>query len=548
MRETNDRAPGSTSRTKEVSSGLELYSGEWNDRQLIHLLRRTLFGVKKEDLTAFQGLTLQQTVDLLVATSPIPNPPVNDYNYAPEGITDPTIPAGQTWTEAAFAGDIEGQRVISLKNWCIRSMLTQPATIHEKMTFFWHNLLATQSWDVYFAKSSYRYLVTLRQFALGNYKAFIRAITTDPSVLIYLNGTFSRKEAPDENYARELQELFCIGKGPGSQYTEADVQNAARVLTGWAYNWQSYNNPGPVQSYFRSEWHDTADKQFSSFYKNKVITGKTGAAGVEELDELLNMIFDTDEMPRYVCRRLYTFFVYPEISPAAEQNVIEPLAIFFRNSNFEILPTLKVLLSSAHFFDEAHWGAMIKSPLDHMIGLWRTMGVTNPYGGDLYKTFKFHSSLLWNMASMGLEIGDPPNVAGWAAYYQAPQFDKSWITTDTITKRAQINDSFLYWGLWGNPLNKADLIAFVKKLSNPADPNIVLMESAQLLLGIAISNEVLASLKIILLSGQQNDVYWSTAWNNHIYNPGNDVNKAIVVNRLQQVFQRLLQFGEFSLM
>ena len=149
---------------------------------------------------------------------------------------------------------------------------------------------------------------------------------------------------------------------------------------------------------------------------------------------------------------------------------------------------------------------------------------------------------------MGLEIGDPPNVAGWAAYYQAPQFDKSWITTDTITKRAQINDSFLYWGLWGDPINRADLISFVKQVSNPADPNILLTELAQLLLGIGISDEVLASLKSILLSGQQDDIYWTTAWIDHTYNPGNEVNKAIVLTRLQQMFQRLFQLGEFTLM
>lgn len=537
-----------SSRTKEVTSGLEPYSGEWTENQVIHLLRRTLFGVKMEELHAFSALSLKQAVDLLVTVSPVPGPPVNDYHYPPDGAVDPTVPAGQSWIEAAFAGDKEGLRITSLKNWFIRNMLTQQTTIHEKMTFFWHSLLATQSWDIYFAKSSYRYLVTLREHALGNYKALIKAITIDPSMLIFLNGNSNKKEAPDENYARELQELFCVGKGPGSKYTEGDVQMAARVLTGWVYNWQTYSNPGPVQSSFKPERHDVTDKGFSSFYNNKVIVGKSGADGASELDELLDMIFNTDEMPRYICRRLYTFFVYPEITSSAEQNVIEPLAVIFRNNNFEIAPTLKTLLKSAHFFDAAHSGAIIKSPLDHMIGLWRTMGVTNPYAGDLYKNSKFLSGLLWNMASMGLEIGDPPNVAGWAAYYQVPQLDKSWITTDTITKRAQINDSFLYWGLWGDPLSKADLISFVKQVSNPADPNILLTESVQLLLGIGISDEVLASLKNILLSGQQNDIYWTTAWIDHTYNPGNEVNRAIVTTRLQQMFQRLLQLGEFTLM
>ena len=133
------------------------------------------------------------------------------------------------------------------------------------MLLFWHNLLATESWGIFIAKTSYQYFELLRRHAFGNFKTLIREITLDPAMLIYLNGTRNQKEAPDENYARELQELFCIGKGPNSGYTEEDVQAAARVLTGWRHSWKEVNSQGPVSSFFQADRHDTSDKQFSDF-------------------------------------------------------------------------------------------------------------------------------------------------------------------------------------------------------------------------------------------------------------------------------------------
>lgn len=115
---------------------------------------------------------------------------------------------------------------------------------------FWHNLLVTQSWDVFVSKASYQYFDLLHRMAFGNYKTFIKAITLDPAMLLFLNGAFNQKDAPDENYGRELQELFCVGKGPDSNYTEEDVRAAARVLTGWTLREEDFTSEGPVDEVF----------------------------------------------------------------------------------------------------------------------------------------------------------------------------------------------------------------------------------------------------------------------------------------------------------
>lgn len=537
-------------RKSPVSGGLEPYTGVWSEKQIAHLLRRCLFGVTKNNLSEFKALSIEEAVDRLLQTSPTPPVPVNNYDNTEEGIKDPHVGFGETWTTAPHAGDTEAQRIISLKGWHIHNIINQESTIHEKMIFFWHNLLPTLSWDVYIGKTSYVYSEMLRRNALGNYKTLIRELTTDPCMLIFLNGTRNVKEAPDENYGRELQELFCIGKGPDSKYTEGDVQAAARVLTGWSVDWTKYNNSGAFTSYFNSQTHDTNSKQFSAFYGNRIISGKTGASGADELEELLDMVVEHEETARYICRKLYSFFVFSEIDDQTETEIIRPLALIFKNSNYEIKPVLKVLLESAHFYDISNHGAIIKNPLDHTIGLWRTLGMRSPDPDNALLNYQIYSSLLWHMANMGLEVSDPPNVAGWPAYYQAPQFDKSWITTNTITARALTSDSMIFWGFWiSQELQiNVDLIAFVKQLDNPDDPVELIRESVLLLLGIEPAENDLKNLKSILLSGQESDIYWGIAWSAYINNPGNDEYKLIVENRLKATFQRLLQAAEYHLM
>ena len=536
------------SRTK-LKSGVETFTGEWTDAARMHLLKRTMFGPTKSELRSVQALGMQETVDLLLTEVPLTDTPINNYNDPSEGVVDPNTGFGQSWIEAPYDNEYEGRKILSLKGWIIKNMMQSPLSMHHKLTFFWHNLLVTQFWDIFQAKASYQYYLLLHQHAFGNFKTLIKEITRDPAMLIYLNGARNNKEAPDENYARELQELFCIGKGPDSGYTEADVQAAARVLTGWTVDGSTLWERGKPASGFYPPFHETANKQFSEFYDQTEIAGKSGEAGAEELDDLLDMIFNNEETARYICRRLYNFFVYPEIDEETEINVIRPLAQVFRDGNYEIKPVLDSLLKSAHFHDEGNYGVMIKNPIDFLLSTVRTVGNDFFEGTDLLREHRTLNSLIYWGSVLGMEIGDPPSVAGWPAYYQTPQFDKSWITTDSITKRAQLTDMSNYAFYASSTIfYEVDLIRFVSEFETPEDPNELIAEASILMHGIPLGEKSVQTLKSILLAGQQEDYHWRFAWNDHVTRPDNPTLRNVVENRLRATFQALMQQGEFHLM
>ncbi|MCF1752961.1 DUF1800 domain-containing protein [Mariniradius sediminis] len=538
----------SNARLQFVTTGLEPFSGQLTDRHIAHLLKRTLFGMKMEDIRRHRGRSIDAILNEILVVNQNIGTPINNYNDAGEGVIDPVVPLGASFVEAPFHQDIEGERIISMKTWLLGRILSSTPTIQEKMLLFWWNFLPIKLWDVFVAKSGYRYIKMLYRNSLGNFKTLIKELTMDPAMLVFLSGAFNNKDTPDENYAREIQELFCIGKGPGAGYQESDVQATARVLTGWTVDWNSIHRAGEPVSYFNPEMHHTGNKQFSAFYGNRLITGKTGAAGAGELDELLDMIFGTEECAKHISRKLYAFFVATEISENAEANVIAPMANLIRQNNYNILPALRALLSSAHFFHPEVMGAMIKTPIDHTIGLWRTFEM--PRAASASAERSFYSSMLWQMSGIGLEIGDPPNVAGWTPYYQVPMYDKLWINTDSITKRALSSDSMVYWGFWiGNGVEiPADLIEYVKTFDTPEDPNALVRQVALLNMGIELTDTQVDFIKKILLNGQDQDYYWTGAWLTFMAEPGNQEKKNIVVNRLKPAFQVMLQLAEAQLM
>ena len=333
-------APVLKSLNKISYGGLDTYKGNWGDPQLLHLIRRTLFGVSQKDYNFFSGKNLQQCLDVLLTQSPEPPPPVNDYND--ETFTDPEVPFGKTWVYASF-GDPEGpqddKRVTNLKEWWVNLMMHQDHSLTEKMTLFWSNHLAAQMFLMKDARLDYGYVALLRSHSLGNFKKLVREVTTNPGMLEYLNGNVNTAAAPNENYARELQELFTVGKGADSHYTESDVKEAARVLTGW----QDDDKPegGGILPVFNAALHDEGNKQFSAFYEHTVIKGKKGQEGKTETDELIDMIFKQRETAKYVCRNLYRWFIYYDIDKTIEGDIIEPLADVFIKNNFEIKPVLK---------------------------------------------------------------------------------------------------------------------------------------------------------------------------------------------------------------
>lgn len=516
------------------------YSGPFGKTELIHLLKRATFGAKRSDITALSGKTLNQVVDLLLQAEPDPLPPINTYNDG--SYTDPNVPPGLSWVAAPYTdGTANSRRNTSFKSWWTGQMIDQKATLREKMVLFWHNHFATQSSSVGEARYTYKTNALFRKFCTGNFKELVKQVTLDPGMLRYLNGYLSTKTAPDENYARELQELFTLGKGPGSNYTESDVKAAARVLTG--YQLDAAN----ISYLFTPSRHDSNDKQFSPFYNTTLIKGQT-TNGVKELDDLLAMIFQQNEVAVYICRRLYRFFVYYAISPGTETALIVPLAELLRANNYEIKPVLKALFTSADFFSSASQGCMIKAPLDLTVGLCREFDLVFPDGSDSVNQYYMWDYIRSQSATLAQDPGDPPNVSGWPAYYQVPQYYELWVNTDTITKRNAFTDRFISGGYTRNGKKIAiDPIAYTEKFANPSDPNLLISEALDQLYRIDVSASVKTFLKSILLSNQVNDAYWTAAWTDYKNDPASTSKKNIVTTRLSAMYKYLMNLAEYQL-
>lgn len=526
---------------------LNPYTGPWTEQHAVHLLRRTTFGFSPDQLPTFLAGGMDAAVDkILTINEPEPSPPINVYSSAQ--LPDPDVPYGQTWVNApynvALPPEYYQARTDVLKAWWTGLMIHSNLHIREKMTLFWHNHFAVEADTVTLAQGMYYYLAALRSNCLGNFKALTKTVTLDPAMLLYLNGYLNAKLQPDENYGRELQELFTVGKGPDSKFTEGDVKAAARVLTGYRINPLT----SPFSYFFDFTQHDTGNKTFSAFYNNTVIGGKFGPAGANELDDMLNMIFATNEVALHLCRKIYQFFVYYEITPEVEMNIIVPMAQIFRSSNYEILPVMDALLRSEHFYDEISMGCIIKSPLDFTVGISRQFKVPYPSATPdaqlLYRTWGITTSYA---AAAGLNVLDPPLVAGWPAWYQSPMFHRVWINSDTLASRFILAN-----GITGNGLDiegtilKLDPIPFADTLPDPVDPNTLVSDSIRYLFALPVSQATRDYYKSFLLGGLD-DSYWSTLWVTYKANPSDPGNANGVRTRLSAMYREMMVQAEFHL-
>ncbi len=525
------------------------YSGTWGQTQRLHLLRRTLFGVSKADMAAFANSSMTDMVAALLTFSTTPTTlPLVDYTPANPSVTVLTTDvAGATWVNNISEGINNSGRQNSIRGWWLGLMLQQDRNIREKMTLFWHNHIPTDIGVVGEPIYFYRYVALLRQYCLGNFKTLVREMSTHPAMLVYLSGQSSTGTAPNENYGRELQELFCIGKDISPSYAEADVQAAALVLTGWQIDTTAPTTAPFIPTYnakFTLSRHKTTNKTFSSFYNNTVITGQNNAtAGATELDALLNMIFAHPEVARFVVRKIYRFFVYYTIDANVEANVIVPLADLFRSGGYEIKPVMEALLTSQHFYDIATANScMIKSPIDHNLSLARTFGVFLPSDLlNLYRSFRYFND---EADKQGQKVGNPPNVAGWTAYYQTPSFHELWISAEALRRRKEFCDKLLASNAYGM---KIDVLAFTMTLDNPSDPNFLIDEAFSLLHPLPADPAVKTAMKAILLSGQASDYYWTTAWTNYVGAPTNTTYATTARTRLQTLYQAITNMAEFHL-
>ncbi len=282
--------------------------------------------------------------------------------------------------------------------------------VRERLTLFWSNHFVTEYYMYNHPAYTFRYYNNLQKNALGNFKEFVRNIGLDDAMLMYLNGYENKNNAPNENYARELYELFTLGEGNG--YTQDDITETARALTG--YN--SRTNGGPIS--FNPNRFDDGEK---------TIFGKTGNWNY---DDVIEILFEekTDLIANFICTKIYKHFV----SPVVNENIISELSSDFIQNNFELLPIFKKLFKSEHFFNVDASNVIIKSPIDLMVFIEKEF--------DFIKPNNFTNSLTNYLRArtmdMGQQILNPIDVAGW-------QENHDWISTGTLPMRWEFGDYLL---------------------------------------------------------------------------------------------------------
>lgn len=391
----------------------------------------------------------------------------------------------------------------------------------------------------------YRYNALLRQYALGNFKAFTTAITQDPAMLRFLNGSQNVAGTANENYARELQELFTIGRNGG--YTEDDVRAAAKVLTGWADTGYRDATTATIGSTFRANKHDTTAKTFSATYQNTVINGRTGNnAGLDELNDLLDMILKNAETPRYICRKLYRFFVNSDITAAVETGFIQPLADLFQKSNFELKPVLSALFQSQHFFDDGLRGAVIKSPVDLVIGTFRFWGVQAPDPTqNITAYYQIGSYVYSRIREEQQDILNPPNVFGWTAYYQTG-FYQQWINSTTLGLRGYFSDALTTNALKLNNKAVIDVLTYAKTLSAPSDPVKLVNDLVTPMMGITLDQSQKDFLIDTVLLNALPRYEWGVEWNAYVQAPNDAAKKQAVQMKLTTFLQYVFRMAEYQ--
>jgi len=547
------------------------YTGPFGRPQLQHLLRRTLFGCSNADLAHFQGQTLSQVVNALLTCTNDTTPPVKAYwglnGTTPDpNLLDPQVAFGATWVDTIRYGnndtelaELTSARLQSFLWWRTGLMVHQQRNLREKMSLFWHNHIPTQYGVIFNPRLTYQYDQLLRTQGLGNFRQLIHDISIDGAMLVYLNGYLNTAAAPDENYARELMELFTLGEGSG--YTEDDVQAAARVLTGWTVR-ETDALGDIVLPYvaYRPSQHVTADKQFSAFFNNTVIQGQSGQAGGEtELNALLDMILAKEEVSKFICREIYRFFVHGDIDAAAESNVIEPLAQIFRDNAAapdQMRIVMEALLTSDHFFSDQIRACMIMSPADWVVGNVRKLEVPMPTAAQIEAQQIVWRDIYYLMAYCGQQVHNPPNVAGWVAYYQFPAYDDIWLDTATYPARNNTLQYILangfstpagtYQPISANQEFKVNLVALVGQFTDPMNPNTLVIDAADLLFPIPVSLLVRTQLKIsYLLLGQLSDSYWSDAYELYVADPNTtDMTAQLVPSMLLFLFLDMAKAAE----
>jgi uncharacterized protein (DUF1800 family) len=517
-------------------SGLAPYTGEWTDQEAGHLLARAALGTSYQMLKESTTLGLEATLDRLFEELDLPAPPVVTSS-------EDNQPIGITWVDKAYPEDtqeasrIRTIRAVSLHAWSANQLIESGFHAREMMALFWHNHFAINV--VTDPRLSYRYVTTLRSQAFGNFRQLVKDITVDPLMLGFLNGSQNTLEAPNENYARELMELFTIGKGPQvgaddyTNYTEQDVVAFAKSLTGWRTVNRATSEGDDFGSSFFNNRHDSETVTLSHRFGNQTLA----SSGEDTYKDVVDLILAEDEVARYIVRKLYRWFVYYEITPEAEAEVIEPLATLFRDSDYQIKPTLRALLGSEHFFDILSQGPMIKHPIAFTLGMLQNFEVPTSQPNETDRQ-ALGLALYRVLAQMEMAYFVLPNVAGWRAYYQEPLFYRDWINSATLPLRINLTNQLMNQGIQIRGINgrlETNLLAITNQFPEPGELWQMIGNWVSLLFPRPVPQAQLEFIRDVLLPGLP-ETQWAVEYADYLANP----NDQEIANALDQSLRRMV--------
>ena len=362
-----------------------------------HLLGRTGFSTAEVEIAKLASLNRLEAAQLVV------RPAIEAAILpSPAWVDEPPVTPKSLQMSGREAQEmnrkINNERTMELRDWWMGNMLQTETPLAEKMTLFWHNHFATSQQKVRIANVVYAQNVLFRKQALGNFDTLLRELSRDPAMLIYLDSVNSKKEAPNENFAREVMELFSLGEG---NYTEQDIKEAARAFTGWSVDRET------GKYMFRRGAHD---------FGKKTIFGKTGNF---DGDQVIDLILAKPEAAQFITRKLWREFV----SPTPDEVEVKRLAHILQSSGYDLTKLMQAMLTSDAFYALDNRGVLIKSPIEFVVGTIKTFNVkpTN------VRPFVLQSGVL------GQNLFLPPNVKGWPG-------GEVWINSASLLNRKQMLD------------------------------------------------------------------------------------------------------------
>lgn len=523
-------------------ASLSPLTGSLGHRRAAHLLRRVSFNYTKPKVDQMAGQTAAQALAPLLQLNPFQlSQPIYKDLQTQDPVETWLLPLPGLPPEDYPADDFVLRRWI-MTWWCNEAL--RDTGIGHKMQFFFHQFLQTTA-NTARNSSFFDYLQLLRWGALGNFKKLAYKIVVDNNMLLYLNNHQNTRNNPNENFAREFFELFTIGKGPQigpgdyTNYTEDDIVEAAKVLTGFRVRLNRDvvdAETGIPRGDAQFNQHSLGNKTFSSKFNNTVITGATNAAGMwVELQAFVDMIFAQPETAKNLCRRLYRTFVSRNITTEIENDIIVPLSNTLIANNFEVKPVLQQLLQSQHFFDaddsdnvDEIIGGMIKSPLELNYQAMSFFGMPLPdpmINTAAYLQIFERGMLQRAFATANLPLFFASDVAGYPAYYSDPDFSHQWFSSSTIITRYKMPEMFLtgtlaIGGQTGQPLGtKLNIAPWVKNsgvISNALDSQVLVEDLLKYLLPEEVDTDRFNYFHIQVFLDTLPPADWTYEWQNYL--------------------------------